>query len=67
MDVFHSKMSQILAREFGAMKEKIYAIVDQVFQESEQNIRLYIKQQEQVLAGELLQMREHLTKEYQKV
>lgn len=57
MDVFHSKMSQILAREFNAMKERIYTIVNKVFEESEQHIRMYIKQQEEILAGELIQMR----------
>lgn len=39
-------MLQILNKEFASAKEKIYNIVNKVFEESENNMRAYVKQQE---------------------
>lgn len=41
--MFNSKMNKVLAEEFKNLEEKIYSIVNRVFAESENTIRLYIK------------------------
>jgi hypothetical protein len=43
IDMFNSKMNKVLAEEFKNLEEKIYSIVNRVFAESENTIRLYIK------------------------
>ena len=67
IDVFHGKMTKILNNEFSNLHTQILAIVEKVFAESEANIRAYIKQQEEVHAGELILMREQLRQEYERV
>lgn len=57
----------MLDKQFSNAKDKIYSIVNKVFQQAQQSFRVYIKQQEENLAYDLLQMRDILTKEYQKV
>lgn len=57
IDVFHSKMTKLLNNEFENLHKQILIIVDNVFSESEANIRAYIKEQEETLAGELIEMR----------
>lgn len=44
-------MTKILNNEFNSLHEHIIQIVNNVFSESEANIRAYIRQQEQELAG----------------
>lgn len=43
-------MSKMLNKEFSALQTKIYAIVDQVFAESQRIIKEYVRYQEGILA-----------------
>ena len=67
VDAFRSKMSQILDEQFANLREKIIYMVEKVIQESQNNIKIYIKQQEKSLAADLVIMRQNLMKEYQKI
>ena len=44
--MFQTKLLQVLNKELSDAKEKIYLIVNKVFEESERNMRAYVKQQE---------------------
>ncbi len=46
VDMFQTKLLQVLNKELSDAKEKIYLIVNKVFEESERNMRAYVKQQE---------------------
>jgi hypothetical protein len=46
VDLFQTKLMQVLNKELSDAKEKIYLIVNKVFEESERNMRAYVKQQE---------------------
>jgi hypothetical protein len=46
VDMFQTKLMQVLNKELSDAKEKIYLIVNKVFEESERNMRAYVKQQE---------------------
>lgn len=46
VDMFQTKLLQVLNKELSDAKEKIYMIVNKVFEESERNMRAYVKQQE---------------------
>lgn len=60
-------MCQILDEEFANLREKINYMVEKVIQESENNMKVYIKQQEKLLASDLVAMRQNLIKQYQKI
>lgn len=46
VDMFQTKLLHVLNKELSDAKEKIYLIVNKVFEESERNMRAYVKQQE---------------------
>lgn len=50
-------MTKLLNNEFENLHKQILTIIDNVFSESEANIRAFIKEQEETLAGELIEMR----------
>ena len=60
-------MSQILTNEFKSLEQKVTVIINNVFAESQNNIRKYIQEQEEEWAGELIQMKANLIKEQERV
>jgi hypothetical protein len=60
--MFNKTMSHVLNIEFKNLREKINQVVENVFKESERQIRDYMKQQEALLAKELLEMKTNLTR-----
>jgi hypothetical protein len=67
IDVFNSRMTAVLANEFRAVREKVQAVLEAAFRESDKYVQEYMKQKEAALAGDLHQMKGLLEKELAKV
>lgn len=60
---FNLHLSRALTSEFQLIKEKIAAIFENAFKESDRYIKEYSRWKEQQMTAELVAMREHLEKE----
>lgn len=67
VESFNQRMYRVISEEFKNLRERVLAIIDEGFRESEKYIREYMKGQEEKLAGDLLRMKETLQKEFSRI
>lgn len=60
-------MYRTITSEFKSLRERVLQIFDDAFKESERYIREYMKNQEEMLTGDLYKMRDILTAESAKL
>ncbi len=67
LDSFNNKMYRTITGEFKSLRERVLQIFDDAFKESERYIREYMKNQEEMLTGDLYRMRDVLIAESNKL
>ncbi len=67
IDTFNARMTAVLANEFRVVREKVQAVLEAAFKESDKYVQEYMKTKEATLAGEMHQMKTLLEKELNRV